>query len=84
MDSRPNLETVAKARAVQTWWQSLGIDIAVGLAFFLMANLDAIDANTAWMTLGFLAGKTVVQTIAAWVIRRYVDRSGFAPDGQPL
>lgn len=83
------LNEVAAKRGRQTLAISLGVDVLVALAIVLGAVVG--DLNS-WQQLieeasfwSFLLFKSVIQAVVAWVVRRWVDQSGFsnsvAPDG---
>lgn len=76
----PTRTEVAQKRGVQTLLQSLGVDVAVGLALALATLIGPWESwgDVQWSILGFAIAKSVVQAAVSWVIRRYVDQSGFA------
>ena len=67
----------ARNRALRSFLQGLAIDVAVAVCLVLTTVL--IDANgwdeIEWSLLGFSLAKTVAQTIAAFVMRRFLDKS---------
>jgi hypothetical protein len=71
------LQADAKNRAVRTFYQGLGIDLAVAVATFLVTVLADADGwgDLQWAVLGFTLAKTVVQTVAAFVMRKFLDGS---------
>lgn len=79
----PTQPEVAKRRGIQTLLQSLGVDVAVALALALSVLIGPWEGweDVQWAVLGFVIAKSVVQAVVAWVIRRYLDRSGYAEQG---
>lgn len=75
----PDRTEVAKKRGVQTLVQSLAIDVAVGVALALATLIGPWESwgDVQWAILGFAVAKSAVQAVTAWVIRRYVDQSGY-------
>lgn len=71
------LPEVARKRAWQTAIQGLAIDVVVAVAVLVLSSLDSITSKAALVTFGVSLAKTVVSSVAAWVVRRYSDRSGF-------
>lgn len=69
------LNNDARNRALRTFLQGLGIDLAVALAALVLANADEITNRAALIALGVTAGKTVATTIASYVMRRFLDPS---------
>ncbi|OLE22366.1 MAG: hypothetical protein AUG49_19310 [Catenulispora sp. 13_1_20CM_3_70_7] len=66
----PSAQADARNRAVRTFLQGLGIDVAAGVVLAVGPALaDAHFAWTGpyWATLGALAAKTAVQTAVAYV-----------------
>lgn len=74
---------VAAKRGWQTLLQSLAVDVAVGVALVLLTFIGPLQGwgDVQWAILGFTVAKSVVQAVAAWVIRRWIDQSGFNRDG---
>ena len=75
----PSREEVSRKRGIQTLLQSLGVDVAVGLALALATLIGPWESwgDVQWSILGFAVAKSVVQAATAWIIRRYVDQSGY-------
>lgn len=77
----------AKNRAWRTFAQGLGIDVAVGVALILGTYFMDKEAwgEVQWAILGFSVFKSVVQAVAAYVMRTFVDRktSAFLPPAVP-
>lgn len=69
----------AKNRALRTLIQQLGIDVLLAVVLVLAPLLS--DANSfgdfEWQAIAFLVTKTVLATLFAWVMRRYLDGSAF-------
>ena len=61
----------ARNRAFRTFIQGLGIDIAVGIATVLLVWLPEADITDwqAWTILAVAVAKTLIQTVAAYVMR---------------
>ena len=94
MSIRNNKDLVrvdAANRTVRTFFQGLGIDVAVGLA--LVLGTFFLDKNSwgevEWTILTFSLAKSGVQAVAAYVMRRWLDPSRFPtplppdPVGEP-
>lgn len=87
----PSTEVLAVKRGWQTLLQGLAIDVVVAVALVILATLPALDSwDTLRLQIGvisFTVSKSIVQALAAWVIRRWFDRSGHAKpmpiDGEP-
>ena len=77
------LPEVARKRAWQTAFQGLLIDVAVAVALVVVASLpDATDwavVKARAPIMALMITKSIVQAVAAWVIRRYADKSGYDP-----
>lgn len=72
-------QVIAKKRGWQTLVQSLGVDLAVGVALALGTLIGPWEGwgDVQWAILGFAISKSAVQAVVAWVVRRFVDQSGF-------
>lgn len=79
----PTLQEVALKRYWQALGQSLGIDVAVALALVILAQADTLTDLDALGILGFSLLKSGLVAICQWVVRRFVDRSGYNIDGSP-
>ena len=81
----PSLPEVAARRGWQALWQGLGVDVLVAVALVLLASLSNVERWEDFLApaLTLAVGKSIVQAAAAWVVRRYVDRSGYNADGTP-
>lgn len=65
----------ASNRALRTFLQGLAVDLAVAVAALVLANVDTIT-NREGLTLFLIAlAKTVVTSVASYVMRRFVDKS---------
>lgn len=80
----PTLGQVAKKRGIQAFLQGLAIDLAVGVAVLIIASVDGITDRAALIAFAVSVGKTILITAAQYVVRRFVDRSGFNHDGTPI
>ncbi len=61
----------ARERALRTLYQSLGVDVLVGVG---VVTLDwvggaAITSGAAWATLGVLVGKSALTSVASYLTR---------------
>lgn len=63
----------AKNRTLRTFLQGLAIDIAVALSVLVLTGLAEVNSTTALVAFLISAGKTVVQSAAAYVMRMFVD-----------
>ena len=78
---QPTLPQVAAKRGIQTAMQGLAIDVAVAVALVVLASLPqatdwaVVQAQAPIMAL--MIAKSVVQAVAAWVVRRFADQSGY-------
>jgi hypothetical protein len=68
----------ARNRALRTFLQGLAIDVAVSVCVVLITVFATASSwgELQWVAIGFTLGKTVLMTIAAYVMRRFVDRPG--------
>lgn len=73
----PDLTADAKNRAVRSFIQGLGIDLATAIAAALLLWLPDADLSSrdAWIVLGTGLVRTVLGTVASYVMRRFVDGS---------
>lgn len=81
------LKADAKNRALRSFLQGLGIDVAVAVALVLLTVFKDADSWGAvqWTILSFTLFKTVVQSCASYVMRMWVDRKAnvlIPPDPQ--
>lgn len=68
------VESDARNRAVRTFLQGLGLDVAVAVVVVL-ASFILVDVQwtaTYWLALGLALSKTVVQSIVAYFVRKLV------------
>lgn len=67
----------ASNRAVRSFIQGLAIDVAVAVAMWAVTVVnDAAEwGDVQWAIVGFTLAKTLVQSVAAYVMRRYLDPS---------
>ena len=67
----------AKNRALRSFVQGLSVDLAVAIVTVLLTVFT--DANgwgdLQWAVIGFTLAKTCVQSLAAFIMRRFVDGS---------
>lgn len=68
------LKTDAGNRAVRTFWQGLAIDVGVGVAV-LAYSVASDPSPLAWAAVGASFARTIVQSGASYVMRRFLDRS---------
>ena len=69
------LQNDARNRALRTFLQGLAIDLTVALAALILANVDSITNRQGLILFGITAAKTVVTTVASYVMRRFLDPS---------
>lgn len=78
---RKALNRDARNRALRTFLQGLAIDVGVAVAF---AVYDALQADQPdYRLLGLTLIKTVLTTIASFVMRRFADGSRLVPTPLP-
>ena len=65
----------ARNRALRTFLQGLAIDLAVAVAAFALANVDSITDRAGLILALTSLAKTLVTTVAAYVMRRFLDGS---------
>lgn len=78
----PSREADARNRALRTFLQGLGVDIAVALALTVGPALVGSEftwSRAYWQTLGLIAAKTVITTIVSYVTRKLIPPT-FEPD----
>ena len=80
----PDQKEAAKKRGAQAFAQGLAIDVVVGVAILIISSLDGITNKAALIAFVVTLGKTILITAAQYVVRRFVDKSGFNADGQPV
>jgi len=83
----------ARNRALRTFLQGLAIDLAVAVAAFVLANVDSITDRQGLILASAALAKTLVTTVASYVMRKYLDGSALPtplppsdpgePDAQP-
>jgi hypothetical protein len=68
----------ARNRALRTFLQGLAVDVAVAVCVVLITVFATASSwgELQWVAIGFTLGKTVLMTVAAYVMRRFVDRPG--------
>lgn len=71
----PVLANDARNRALRTFLQGLAIDLAVAVAAFVLANVDSITDRAGLILALTSLTKTLVTTVASYVMRRYLDAS---------
>ena len=90
-DIHPAIVGVAKARATarlandarnrskRTFLTGLAIDVSVGIALVLGTYFASADSwgSIQWIVLSFSIAKSAVQATCAFVLRRFLDPSGF-------
>lgn len=77
----------AHNRAVRTFFQGLGIDVLVAIAVTISALFLSADGWGAleWVTISFSFFKSIMQAFAAYVMRRFLDKSSLpTPTPPPL
>lgn len=71
------LQVDAKNRATRAFVQGLAIDVLVALAVVVWTYLNSVDGWGAiqWSVLAFTLFKTLCQTAASYLMRRFLDNS---------
>lgn len=71
------VKAAATERATRSLWQGLGIDVAIAVSAALLVWLPQADVldKTAWTVLATALVKTVLQAVAAYVMRLRVEPS---------
>lgn len=75
MSTNTTLTADAKNRAARTFLQGLAVDVAVALCSLVLISIDDISTRQGLIVLGVAAIKTVLTTVASYVMRRYADGS---------
>lgn len=72
----------AQNRAWRTFLQGLGIDVLVAVALTISAILVSADGWGAleWAAISFSFVKSILQAFAAYVMRRFLDKTRAVPD----
>ena len=85
LEPSPTLQEVAARRGWQTLFTGLAIDVAVAVAFVIGAEVGRIQTMEEFLAPALILAvtKSAVQAAAAWVVRRWMDQSGYNPDGSP-
>lgn len=73
-------------RGIRTFIQGVTIDIAVGVALVLTTFFASTNSwgEVEWIVLSFSVFKSVVQAIAAYIMRRWLDRSKISTPLPPV
>lgn len=79
----PTLQEVSRKRAVQTFFVGLLVDVTVVVAILWLSMADTITSLEALSAFGITFGKTIITTTAQYVLRRFIDISGYNRDGTP-
>ncbi len=70
-------EDDARNRALRTFVQGLGLDVAVALSVFLAASFTDIQwTREYWVALGLTAARTVLLAAVSYVARKVVPPAG--------
>ena len=79
------LQVDAKNRATRAFVQGLAIDVLVALAVVVWTYLNSVDGWGAvqWSVLAFTVFKTLCQTAASYIMRRFLDNNKFVPTPLP-
>ena len=72
-----NLQRDALNRALRTLWQGVGIDVTAAVLLVLVTAMDDGGSWGAlrWSLISYSIGKTVHQSVLAWVMRLKLDGS---------
>lgn len=75
--SKRQLKADASNRSIRTFLQGIGIDIAVAIALVLGTTIVGWEnwGDVQWAVLSFTVAKSVVQAVAAYVMRLWLDPS---------
>lgn len=73
----PALVVDAKNRALRVFLQGLAVDVAVGVSALVLSSVDEITSKAGLIAFGLSLVKTMATSAAAFVMRRWVDRSSF-------
>lgn len=67
----------ARVRAMRTLWTSLGVDLTVAIGFILTDWIVTADITQteAWIALGILVARSVVTSVASFMVRLKVTPS---------
>jgi hypothetical protein len=89
MTRKQALKADAQNRSLRTFLQGLGIDIAVGVALVLVTLVGGWNSwgDVQWAILTFSLAKSVVQAVAAYIMRMWLDKSSIptpTPPGDDL
>lgn len=76
------IEADARNRAVRTFFQGLGIDILVAVAISLAAVFATAGGwgDLQWALITFSFAKSIGQAVAAYIMRRFLDKTKAVPD----
>jgi hypothetical protein len=84
---RALLQGDARNRAFRTILQGLAVDVAVAVATVLITVFATASSwgELQWAVIGFSLLKTVAMAIAAYIMRRFIDKPGDAalPPSRP-
>lgn len=74
---RDELRADARNRAFRTFLQGLGVDVAVAVAVVLVTVFSDADGwgDLQWAVIGFSLAKSVVTSVASYVMRAFLDKS---------
>lgn len=72
------VEADAQNRAVRTFVTGLGIDVLVAIALTIIAVFASADGwgTLEWFAISFSFAKSILQAIASYILRRFLDQSG--------
>lgn len=65
----------ARNRALRSFLQGLGIDLAVAVATVAITYTTSAEAWQGWLVMGASLARSVVQAGASYVMRRFLDTS---------
>lgn len=79
------VQTDAKNRALRSFLQGLGIDVLVAIAVTISAVFVSADGWGAleWAALSFSFAKSILQAVASYIMRRFLDSSSVPTPAPP-
>ncbi len=74
-----DLATDAKNRSLRTFLTGMTIDVGVAVALLTVSVLSSASGwgDLEWLVLSFSFAKSIIQAVASYILRRYLDTSKF-------